>query len=61
MAKKPTDESRKVPRGKTRIYEAAAALGRRRMASMGPRELRKFQRRAAWKRWHPDEPPPDGA
>lgn len=45
------DETRKVPSGKTRLYHAAAALGRRRMASMGKRELRDHQRKAARARW----------
>lgn len=45
------DDSRRVPAGKTRIYHAAAALGRRRMASMGKRELREHQRNAANARW----------
>ena len=45
------DDSRRVPAGKTRIYHAAAALGRRRMASMGKRELRAHQQRASRARW----------
>ena len=53
------DDTRKVPVGKTRVYHAAAALGRRRMASMTKRELREHQRKAARARW--DRVKRDGA
>lgn len=45
------DDTRKVPTGKTRVYHAAAALGRRRFAKMTQRELKAHQQAAARARW----------
>lgn len=43
--------TRKRPAGKTYLYHAAAALGRRRMAQLGKKELRAHQQKAARARW----------
>lgn len=45
------DDTRKVPAGKTRVYHAAAAMGRRRMAKMTQRELKAHQQAASRARW----------
>jgi hypothetical protein len=45
------DDTRKVPVGKTRVYHAAAALGRRRMASMTKQQMKAHQQAASRARW----------